>query len=398
MQLDDLLSNLIKQDWIRALIRKSEVYLVGGSVRDIFLNKKSKDIDIVVDGLSINKILDILQLYGNANVEGESFAVIKFRPDNQKEIIDIAVPRIDRKIGKGHKGFEVITNEVNIEDDLKRRDFTVNSIAVNIDTGEILDPFDGISDINNKLIKATNLQTFSDDALRILRGIQFAARFGFDIDHKTLRMMKKDSHLIKEITGERILDELMKIIHKEGDTQIALNLIHETNVDKALFDKKMLKYDKGFENLDEISFFYMLGLIGDQNPAEFYKNKLKGKVEIEKAIETLDQILTLWPRFHENEDKRYLVFKAIKKSPLIINVTILPKDFDDIILNMRMNKIPMKSSDIQINGEDIILIGNIKEGPEIGLFLEKIYRDALMNKFNWKNRNNSIDYLENLLS
>ena len=398
MQLNDLLSNLSNKDWMKYLIRKSEVYLVGGSVRDIFLNKPSKDIDIVVDGLSVKKILDILQFFGKASVEGESFAVIKFKPQNQKEIIDIAVPRIDKKIGKGHKGFEVVTDGVNIEDDLKRRDFTINSIAVNIETGEILDPFNGIGDIKDKLISATNVDTFRDDPLRILRGIQFAARFGFEIDPETLYMMKQDAHLIKEISGERILDELMKIIHKEGDTQIAINLIHRTNVDQALFNKKMLKYDKGFENLDEISFFYMLGLIGDQDPANFYKNRLKGKVPIENALRVLDNLFTMWLKLSSEEDKRYLVFQSIKRSPLILNVTIFPKDFDDIILDMRTNKIPMKSSDIQINGDDIINIGNIKESQIVGHILEKIYRDALMNRFKWKLRGHSIEYLKKLLS
>jgi len=160
----------------------------------------------------------------------------------------------------------------------------------------------------------------------------------------------------------------------------------------------MLKYDKGFENLDEISFFYMLGLIGDQDPAKFYKNRLKGKVPIENALRVLDNLFTMWLKLSSEEDKRYLVFQSIKRSPLILNVTIFPKDFDDIILDMRTNKIPMKSSDIQINGDDIINIGNIKESQIVGHILEKIYRDALMNRFKWKLRGHSIEYLKKLLS
>jgi tRNA nucleotidyltransferase (CCA-adding enzyme) len=138
----NLINDLRSQDWVKILLRNGSVHVVGGCVRDAFMNKSPKDIDIIVTGLKIEDIKELLRHYGKTSIVGQSFSVIKFRPTyHTGEDFDIAVPRVDRKIGTGHKGFEVSTEGVSVLDDLKRRDFTVNSIAVNIKTNEILDPF-----------------------------------------------------------------------------------------------------------------------------------------------------------------------------------------------------------------------------------------------------------------
>jgi tRNA nucleotidyltransferase (CCA-adding enzyme) len=242
-RLQSIIENLRSLPWVISLLKRGKLFLVGGSVRDGYRDKELKDIDLIVEGLSMLEIKAILIDFGRVDEVGESFAVIKFKPSgHQGEDYDIAVPRADTKSGEGHKGFSVKTEGIGILEDLERRDFTINSIAINVQSGEIIDPFDGLLDIRWKKLRATNKNTFIEDPLRILRGIQFAARFGYQIDLSTRELMKQNSHLIKGISGERILDELMKIIKKEGNTQIALNLIHETDVDKALFDKKMLEY------------------------------------------------------------------------------------------------------------------------------------------------------------
>ena len=207
LRLKNIVLFLNTKPFIKELQLVSNVYIVGGCVRDGFLDKNIKDIDLIVEGLPMEQIKSILKKYGKVDIVGQSFAVIKFSTEGFTEAIDIAVPRIDKKIGTGHKGFKVITDGVNIIEDLKRRDFTINSIAVNIATKEIVDPFNGLEDLKNGLIKATNPKAFIEDPLRILRGIQFASRFSFAIDYDTLELMKQNAHLIKEISGERILEE-----------------------------------------------------------------------------------------------------------------------------------------------------------------------------------------------
>jgi len=397
-QLKKLANQLNQQEWIQALFESGNVFVVGGSVRDAFLQFPIKDVDLIVEGISLEDIKEILSYFGKVDIVGESFSVIKFSPKEYTgEPFDIAVPRIDKKTGKGHKGFKIITDGVSIEEDLKRRDFTINSIAFDLLNKEIVDPFNGVKDIIDETIKATDLNAFIEDPLRIIRGIQFASRFNFKIEPNTLKLMREHSYLIKEISGERIFEELQKIITKQGSTQVALNLLNKTGVDKALFDKEMILYDE-LDNLDGLSFYYVLGLLGDVNPAEFVKRRLKGDNKIEKGVRTLDYIFTQLPKIKEDEEElRLMLFKAFKNSREVMDAIVLPPEVDDIVLEMRLKKIPMIEEDIAIGGDDIKNIGNIEEGPEIGKIKNRILRDALMNKFNWKDRNASINYLSNIL-
>ena len=394
-QLKEILKDLKSQEWVHKLSQNAELYVVGGSVRDSFLGKELKDIDIVVDGLSFKGIQKVLQPYGKQNLVGDSFSVIKFRPEGwEGEDYDIAVPREDRKVGEGHKGFEVVTDGVDIHGDLKRRDFTINSMAANVMDGKLLDPFNGQSDLKARLIRATDKTAFIEDPLRILRGIQFAARFDFQIEKGTLDLMKKNANLIKEITGERILEEFEKIVNK-GNTQIGLKLLHETGVDVALFDKEMLHYDEGFDYLDPVSFYYMLGLIGDVDPYTFYMKRLKGNTETGNQIKILDTLITDWVKV-DDEEKLYLVMKAITKIPRLDDIALLPPEVDDIVKQMRMNKIPMTKDDVPISGDDIMRMYDIPPSQRVGQILDQVYKDALLNKFNWKDKKATLEYVYNL--
>lgn len=396
-QLIDILNYLRGQNWIQALNSIGDTYMVGGCVRDAFRGQKIKDIDLIIEGTSMDAILDELRPFGRVDQVGESFAVIKFRPiGHTGEDFDIAVPRVDRKIGSGHKGFSVETEGVNLQDDLLRRDFTINAIAVKVDNGRLVDPYSGLDDLKARVLRAVDDIAFIEDPLRILRGIQFASRFGYRITNGTLRLMKENAHLIKEISGERIFDELMKVLNKQGDTQLALDLIYQTDVDLALFDKKMLKYDNGFQRLDPISFFYVLGLLGDVEPEVFLKKRLRGDNNLERNVKVLNHIFKMLPKTQEEEDLRYMLFKAFAVAPEVIHAVILPEEVNDIIRDMLNKKIPMSEDKIMIAGEDIKMIGNVGEGPEVGAIKQRIIRDALMNRFNWRDRNQSLEYLEKL--
>jgi tRNA nucleotidyltransferase/poly(A) polymerase len=356
-------------------------------------------VDLIVEGISMENIKSILAPFGKVDIVGESFAVIKFRPkDRTGDDYDIAIPRTDIKTGKGHKDFLVNTDGVGIEDDLKRRDFTINSIAIDISTGKIIDPFDGLLDIERKKLRATDREAFIEDPLRILRGVQFSSRFGYSIDLATMKLMQENSHLIKGISGERIMDELMKIIKKDGNTQIALNLIREIDIDKALFDKKMLIYKEGFEYLDAVSFFYVLGLLGGVDSADFVKTRLKGEFRLEKDVRNLDKMFKELPKIYEDEDLKFMLSKFFSESPSLMDASIIPDEVDDIVLQMRLAKIPKSLKDIMVNGDDIITIsqGGLK-GKEIGNVLDKVLRDALMNRFNWKNRRESMQHLTQII-
>lgn len=396
--LEEILANLRKEVWIQALLQRGEVFVVGGTVRDAYRDEPIKDIDMIVEGPNMAEIKDILSFFGDVGIYGESFAVIKFKPKGYKgEPYDIAVPRVDTKVGDGHQGFEVETEGVCLEDDLNRRDFTINSIAVNVASGDLIDPFDGVYDIGRGVIKATDENVFTEDPLRILRGIQFASRFGYTIDHETMILMQNHSDEIKDISGERIFDEIMKVLNKNGDTQMAYDLLYETDIDEALFGKKMNHYEEGFDYLDKISFFYLLGVSGDVDPANFLKKRLKGDNILVKDVKTLDYIFTRLPHETEEEDLKFMLFKAFNSAPNVMDALLLPEEVEKIVLDMRTLKIPHSWDDIKGDGDLIKQIGNLGEGPEIGIFKDRMLKDALMNRFDWKQRESCIEYIKKLI-
>jgi len=396
--LKSIVSNISSQEWVKYLLKFCNVYLVGGCVRDSIMNIDAKDIDIVVEGLDIFSVKELLKHYGKTNIVGQSFSVIKFASnDNPDVYFDIAVPRIDIKTGSGHKGFKVKTNGVTIKDDLRRRDFTINSIAVNIKTKEILDPFNGIRDINQNILRATDERSFVEDPLRIVRGIQFASRFHFTIEPTTLQLMKNNCKLIKEISGERIKEEFDKILNKGGSTKIALELIEKSDLDKGLFDKKFSNKDfENFDNLDIVSFYYILSFLGDKDPVKFYRDRLKGEAEIVKALDTFEKYFERFSEDKSEEEVRWNVFVMLKTSPILQNVKILPLRAKKIIKMMKDGIIPMKLGDIPVNGVDLMNNFPIGAGEELGGAIQFMYKEALINKFNWKDKDETINYLKTL--
>lgn len=397
-QLEKILADLREEVWVQALLQKGEVFVVGGTVRDAYRGESIKDIDMIVEGPNMDEIKDILSVFGDVGIYGESFAVVKFKPKGHEgEPYDIAVPRVDIKTGEGHTGFEVETEGVCLEDDLNRRDFTINSIAVNVANDDLIDPFDGVYDIGRAWIKATDENAFVEDPLRILRGIQFAARFGYNIDNQTMILMQNYASEIKNISGERIFGEFEKILDKNGDTQLTFDLLYETDVDIALFDRKMDHYDEVFGMLDKISFFYVLGIVGNVDPADFLKKQMKGDNILVKDVKTLDQIFTKLPHTTEEEDLKFMLFKAFQTAPNVMDALILPDEVEEIILDMRTLKIPHHWDDIKGDGDLIKQIGNLEEGQQIGIYKDQMLRDALMNRFNWKQKGSCIDYIKKLI-
>ena len=179
-----------------------KIYSVGGAVRDGLLGKESKDLDILIAKVPIDELMRILSKYSDKEVKevGQSYGVIKFVPKGSNEEIDIAIPRTEKKTAGGHTGFEFSPDHnLPVEKELERRDFTINAIAKGHD-GKIIDPFNGIDDLKNKTIRVIGKKSFSDDPLRMLRGVQFASRFDFTIEPETANMIKQNAALIKEIS------------------------------------------------------------------------------------------------------------------------------------------------------------------------------------------------------
>ena len=195
MQVEEI-ANKIKE-------KGGSLYLVGGAVRNKFLNLEIHDEDYCVCGLTEE---EFIKLFPNAKPRGKAFKV--FDLDGK----EFALARKDVKKGLGHKDFEIQSNpNITIEEDLYRRDITINSIAQDVLTKEIIDPFNGIKDIQNKIIRATSL-SFKDDPLRVYRVARFASQLEFNVDVDTIELMKSMKSELSTLSKERVFEELKKAL------------------------------------------------------------------------------------------------------------------------------------------------------------------------------------------
>lgn len=180
-----------------------EKYLVGGAVRDMILGKEPHDKDYVIVGATPEEMISL----GYKQV-GKDFPVFLDEDGNE-----YALARTERKSGLKHTDFEFDFNpEITLEQDLFRRDFTVNSIAYDEDTHQFIDPYGGIYDITKKILRVTNLKAFKDDPLRVLRLCRFHAQLNFNIEESTLQLAKEmvAEGCLKNLTPERIFGEIEK--------------------------------------------------------------------------------------------------------------------------------------------------------------------------------------------
>ena len=219
---------------VKEILPKGKLYEVGGAVRDFLLSgKETEEKDYLVTGIPLEELTALLKPHGKVDLVGKSFGVIKFTPFSKSErtTYDIALPRKEYSTGPGHRDFEVqFDHTLKVEDDLARRDFTINAIAKEVATGKLLDPFHGQSDLKKKIIRQVFPEAFLEDPLRMLRAVQFAARFEFKIEPETLEALKRNAHLITSVSPERIQDELSKLLSKADKPSIGFRLMQKSGL------------------------------------------------------------------------------------------------------------------------------------------------------------------------
>lgn len=203
--------------------------LVGGCVRDELMGVEPKDWDLEIYGIEPQKLREILDSFGEVNVVGEAFTVYKIGQD-----LDVALPRRERKTGRGHRGFIVEGDpEMSFEEASKRRDFTINAILKDALTGEIIDCYGGREDLEKKIIRHVSRETFAEDSLRVLRAAQLAARFEFEIVPETVELCRQID--VTDLPKERIWAELEKLLLKSAKPSIGLQWLYDLGVVDQLF-------------------------------------------------------------------------------------------------------------------------------------------------------------------
>lgn len=252
-------------DIIRAVNDRGQLYEVGGAVRDRlryamsldtgeidparFWRYRPEESDYLVTGMSMDGLTGILRGFGHVELVGKAFGVLKFKlqiPDTKSRTVDMALPRKERSTGPGHRDFEIEYDpDLPVEEDLRRRDFTINAIALRIDENSakaigrstlqhIIDPWGGVRDIRDNLIRMVDPGAFEQDPLRMLRACQFTARFEYAVEQCTFKSVKKHAALIATVTPERVQQELNKLLAKAEQPSIGLWLMQRAGLLKYI--------------------------------------------------------------------------------------------------------------------------------------------------------------------
>lgn len=358
---------------------------VGGFVRDTFLKISSKDIDLeLYDAESFEQIVDILREFGSPNIIGKSFGVVKLKIDDIE--IDFSIPRLDNKISKGHKGFEITINSaLDFKTAASRRDFTMNAIGFDPNTKKILDPFNGVNDLKNKTLKLINSKTFVQDPLRILRAMGFCARFELKCDKELIFMCKRmvEQNMLDELPQSRIYVEFKKLFLKSKKPSIGLEFLKQ--IDALIFFKELKMDNKSWVNtLESIDRFCTNKLEDNRANITIVLALLCYELS-DKDIDTFIYKLTNNRKLIKSVKSLHHVAKYFKNknSKLLYKIT---KDISLEELTAFLSGLDMPKETMRLipfikpttHGKDILKKG-IKQSKNYSHILQTIYEQQLNN-------------------
>jgi tRNA nucleotidyltransferase (CCA-adding enzyme) len=275
--------------------------LVGGFVRDVLLGYTPKDIDIEVYNIAdFDTMAQLLKPFGALNFVGKSFGILKLSYCEHE--IDFSLPRLEKKIASGHKGFEVLLDpKLSFKEAARRRDFTINAMGYDVNSATFLDPYNGYEHLKNKRLTYVNNDTFVEDPLRVLRAVQFCARFELTCSDELISLARSlcEMGAIKELPKERIFEEISKLLLKSKKPSRGLALFEILNLTKQF--PEILDKNNRFTSIDAMAnlkthnhkrdMILMLGLlifhfdtIEDVNS---FLDKLTNETELIKELQTL---------------------------------------------------------------------------------------------------------------
>ena len=363
MNKDILLASKVKEKGGRA-------FYVGGYVRDLLLNIPNKDIDIEVHGIAEKDLVAILNEIGEVDYYGRSFGIYALRHED----IEVALPRSEKVLGTGHRDFEIsVDPDMGYKNAALRRDFTINALMMDVLSHEILDYFNGTDDLNKGIIRHVNDVSFVEDPLRVYRAAQFASRFGFKIDERTVELCRGIDTFV--LSRERIEEELKKALLKAERAEIFFECLKEMNQKDVWFKgvnnlSCLMKYESNRINADNKYYFMVLLL-------------------------TLDNGLDFIEAFSNNRELKAYVKRYYELYELINNRTLfteryLKDSFDDFVYilsadeKVKVNSYLENIDKIKLNlvSGDELLRRNIKPGENFGRALRDINRLVIegMNK------------------
>jgi len=426
-----------------------EVAVVGGGVRDFLAGKDIGDWDLATSA----KPEEILKLFPNGfynNRFGTVGVPVELETEKGRLIVEVTTYRTEESYSDTRHPDKVVWGS-SLEEDLARRDFTINAMALRFANGKLsmtpVDPYNGQQDLKNKIIKTVGNpnERFGEDALRMLRAIRFATTLGFDIESKTAKAIEENANLISKISGERIRDEVFKIV-MSGDPASGFFLVKKLGVLTVILpeleicfsvEQKSPKrhhiYDVGTHCVMSLAncpsgdtitrFATLLHDIGKAKVAKvtnegirtFHNHEVAGARQVVKIAERFhlsgedrDKLFRLvrWHQFSVNENQTDRALRRFIKNVGLENVEAMmdlrvgdrlggglqqPESWRLKLYRSRLKEVlkkPFTVSDLKVNGNDVMKILDLKPGPKVGEILNKLFEEVLDDA-----KRNNRDYL-----
>lgn len=375
-----------------------KAYFVGGSVRDLVLGRPIHDVDIATSAYpaEVKKVfpvtIDTGIQHGTVTVKNEDkfYEITTFRTESTYQ--DFRRP--------DHVEFVQ-----NLSEDLKRRDFTINALAMNAE-GEIIDHFGGLEDLKNKIIRAVGKpqERFHEDALRMMRAVRFVSQLGFELEDATKTAINENRQLLHKIAVERIREEFLKL-GLGPDSKLGFRALIETELvdDLPLLEGKSILLKNyltlKFYPTTEATFWALIIVLIKLNTAEIghflreWKNSNEINHQVQEIIQCFDAVTE-----GELSNRQLFDFGMTTIASTIDLANILGEPINGVVLIDRYNNLPLKTSkELVIDGKFLMENFQIKAGPKIGQLLMKILDAVLLGDV--KNNQESIKkYVQKITS
>jgi tRNA nucleotidyltransferase (CCA-adding enzyme) len=420
------------EDFVRGL--GLDAYLVGGAVRDELLGLESKDADFVVPGVDYDGLRAALEPHGRVEdfeVAGRRVGARLYPRDQELRRlapagIEFAPPRAERSTGPGRHDFEIVANpSISIEDDMARRDFTVNAMARRLETGDLVDPFGGAGDLKRGVLRTVRPRSFAEDPLRLVRGLRLVSQLGLEPDEQTLGQMRDEASSVALVSGERVggglrsdgMGELSKLLLGRQPGK-ALRLARDTGVLTALLPEfeRAIGFEQGSArqhlSLDEHTFAVVQAAADAEAPLAVrlgalfhdlgkasangkhaersarlaatalrrlrYPNRLRSHVTrlVQAHAFPLNAIDELFARRFLRQHGEELAFDLVAHKDADLRGKHVSDEELEALTRLRLlleqeRASPYRLVDLAVDGSDLMELG-FGEGPELGRTLESL--------------------------
>jgi tRNA nucleotidyltransferase (CCA-adding enzyme) len=359
-------------------------YLVGGLVRDLLLGCPSFDLDLVVEGDAVKLAQKAAETSQAKLLAHHRFGTAKLRYENFT--LDLATARKETYARPG--ALPAVTPGT-LKDDLVRRDFSINAMAISLapnDYGELVDPYQGKNDLEHHLIRILHPGSFTDDATRILRGVCYEQRFDFEFEAQTARLLKRDIPMLDTISGDRIRHELEHIFEEDRPELVierlgTLGVLHRINpslkgdgwIAEKFDEARRLKKPAQLPSL----YFCLLVYSFSEDEIEQFFTRLNIPAKLSRAMRDTLRLKTSLPLLDKPSLKPSEIYYLLREyEPLVIQANALATESTTIHRYLQLFLTKLRYVKTSLDGDELKKLG-ISAGPKMGKVLQLLHRAKL---------------------